>query len=726
MTGPGGVGKTRLALAVAATVEPPDGVWLVELAELCGGGLAEVAEVVAGVLGVRDEPATGARPGVRDEPATGVRPGDRRTGANPGSGVAGLAERLAGALRGRRMLLVLDNCEHLIEPVAELAGLLLRAAPGVSVLATSHEPLAIPGEVVHPLGPLGRDDAVTLFAARAGIALNAANAGWVASICERLDGIPLALELAAARVRTLGVRGVAERLDDRFALLAATTRGLPARQRTLRAVIDWSWDQLDQAQRAALCALAVHPGGCTLQAAEAVGVDLGLLDQLVNRSMVVAEQQPSGRMRYRLLESVAAYCLERRRPAGDVLSRRDAYYAGLAERADLHGPGQRRWLRRLDEEWPNLRAVLDHSRDPELAVRVAWYWYLRGRHREGHRHLAAVREHPEAAAWLRGFALLTGAGRTERDRTAGTLASPRARWFLALAHLHLGAVAAGQTLIDGALADFRATGDRWGEAAALAARAKQALFQGDLDLAERSGTASHALFTALGDRWGQLQATDMLGYLAEITGDYDRAALLHRDGLRGAEDLQLWVDVSYRLSSLGRIALLTGDFARAREFHERGLRLAAEQSSRFAEEFARVGLALAARRSGDLDGADALLRESLAWSRRLEDEDGVPFYGVTLLLSELGFVAEQRGDAAGARSLHQEGLAAAEAIGDPRAVALAHEGLAGAAALEGSFAAAERLLATAAALREAAGAPLPPAERGDVERITARIRAAVR
>nr|BFE84812.1 hypothetical protein GCM10020093_074130 [Planobispora longispora] len=200
----------------------------------------------------------------------------------------------------------------------------------------------------------------------------------------------------------------------------------------------------------------------------------------------------------------------------------------------------------------------------------------------------------------------------------------------------------------------------------------------------------------------------MLGYLAEITGDYERAGRFHRDGLRFAEDLRLWGDVSYRLSSLGRVALLAGDLARAGEFHERGMRLAAEQADRFAEEFARVGLALVARRSGDLAGAEAYLRESLAWNRRLEDGYGVPFYGVTLLLAELGFVAEQRGEAARARALHQEGLAAARTIGDPRAVALALEGLAGAAALEGSHEEAGRLLAEAAALRESAGAPFRP------------------
>ncbi|GAA2422440.1 BTAD domain-containing putative transcriptional regulator [Actinomadura vinacea] len=681
LTGPGGVGKTRLALAAAAGLDFPDGSWLIEFAGTTGA----VADAVAAELGIRDEP--GSRPGVPppDSPA-----------------------RLAAALRGQELLLVLDNCEHLVEPVAELVDLLLRAAPGLRVLATSQESLAVPGEVLYPVAPLDSSAAVQLFTARAapGRTLDAESASWAEVICRRLDGLPLALELAAARVRVLGVRGVAERLDDRFRLLATAHRGRPARRQTLRAVIDWSWEQLTEPQRAALCALAAHPGGCTLEAAEAVGVDLDLLDQLVNRSMVVADPP-----RYRLLESIAAYCLERLEADDPTFRRRDEFYTGLAERArpHLHGHAQREWLRRLDDEALNLRAVTGSRR---LAEALTWYWYLRGRHREGHRHLAAV---SEGSSWEAGFAMLVGARRAEVEE----FPDARSRWFMAHVYLHLGDVAAAEPLLDRALADFRALDDRWGEAAALAGRAKQAMFQGDLPTAERSGTESLAIFTDLGDRWGQLQASDILGYLAEVTGDHEHAGRLHREGLRIAEDLRLWTDVSYRLSSLGRIALLNGDPARSHEFHERGMRLAAEQSNPFAEDFARVGLGLVARRAGDLDAAERLFQESLDWNRRLEADYGMPFYGVTLILAELGFIAEQRGDAALARTLHVKGLAAAREIGDPRSVALAQEGLAGVAVLEGAAEEALRLLEEATALRESVGAPLPPAERGDVDRIRA-------
>lgn len=685
LTGPGGVGKTRLALASASPLSAPafsDGVWLVELASV---GPAELVDVVAATLGVRDETALGARPGVP---------------------VEGLAWRLADALRAQRLLLVLDNCERLIEPVAELAGQLLRAAPGLRILATSQESLAIPGETVYPVDPLVQPDAVELFVARAGISLDAGNTPWVEAICRRLDGLPLALELAGARVRALGVRGVAERLDDRFHLLAGAGRGLPARQRTLRAVIDWSWEQLSSEQRDAMRELATHPGGCT---AEAVDIPVEVLIQLVNRSMVVAEGDPS---RFRLLESIAAYALEDASPA--AFDRRDAHYTALAEQAApfLYGKAQREWLERLDAETLNLRAALDRMPDPSRLVNaLAWYWYLRGRHTEAYRWLSGRQN-----AWAAGFRILAGAGNSDFAPF-----DARSRWFLALAHLHFGDVSAAKGLLESALAGFRSLGDRWGEAAALACRTKQALFEGDFALAESAGSLSLEIFTELGDRWGQLQASDQLGWLAEITGDYARAGRLHREGLRVAEDLQLWTDVSYRLSSLGRIALLDGNFSGSREFHARGMRLGASQSNRFAEEFARVGLGLAARRAGDLVEAESLFMESLTWNRTLERDYGVPFYGVTLILAELGFIAEQQGNAALARTRHLEGLTAAEEIGDPRAVALAKEGLAGAAALDGSYDEARRLLTEAAALRASVGAPLPPAERGDIDRISTTI-----
>lgn len=248
----------------------------------------------------------------------------------------------------------------------------------------------------------------------------------------------------------------------------------------------------------------------------------------------------------------------------------------------------------------------------------------------------------------------------------------------------------------------------------------QAMAKGDFAGAKDDAAQSAELFHDLGDRWGQLQASFALGTLAEITGDYDQAARLHRDGLRMAEELGLWPEVSYQLSWLGRIALLTEDYAQAREFRERAMRLAAEQGFKPGEMYAETGLALVARREGRFDVAEKHLRTVLEWHRQVGFEAGA-----TLILAELGFIAEQRGDVASARRLQLDGFALASRVGDPRAIALAMEGLAGAHALAGEPDRAARLLGAAARARASVGTPLPRAERGDVDRITATARNAL-
>ncbi|WP_234386166.1 AfsR/SARP family transcriptional regulator [Streptomyces lydicus] len=746
LTGPGGVGKTRLALETAGRLGDtfPDGVWLVELAALSRPDdpargrdtrctAAELAETVLAVLGIREGAAGGP-----------------------------VAERLTGAVRGKRLLLVLDNCEHVIDAAAEVTAALLAAAPHLRTLVTSREPLGLPGEAVWAVPPLEPAGAVELFAARAtaadpAFALDAGVTPVVAEICRRLDGIPLALELAATRVRALGVRELNARLDDRFRLLGAGRRGAPARQQTLRAVLDWSWELLPAPERTVLRRLAVQADGCTLRAAETVcagdGVPqdevLDLLARLVDRSLVTVARTAHG-PRYRLLETVAAYCLERLAEAGElpaVRRRHHRYYTELAEQAEplLYGADQRQWLERLDAEAANLRTALDGSiregaadRALRLVNALAWYWFLRGRLAEAGRSLEAALAAGEAAAgsvaegrrlraaaWQVGMGSLAGGDADPVARAAAVLqryeahGEPRerawAQWFLGYAQVGLGDPAAAAARLDRSLAAFRALGDRWGTAACLSSRAQGT--RGDLAARRRDAEESAALFRELGDGWGQLQAADALGAMAEITGDYARAARLHEDGLRIAQELGLWIQASYKLTGLGRIALLTGDLARARDCHERGLRLAAEQSHRRGEMFAESGLALGARKEGRLDEAEARLRPWLEWCR---GRDGDP--GTAFALAELGFVAELRGDTGAARRLHLDGFQAARATGDPRAVALALEGLAGVQAQAGRFVSAARLLGAAAALRAAAGAPQPAAEGEDVARSTAAAR----
>ncbi|MEV5824672.1 BTAD domain-containing putative transcriptional regulator [Spirillospora sp. NPDC052242] len=741
LTGPGGVGKTRLALATARALTGadagerfPDGVWLVELSGLDRASGASPADAIAMVLGVRDD----------DAPAVEAV---RRTPV----------ELLAGALAARRLLLVLDNCEHVIDQVAVQVAALLRAAPGVCVLATSQESLALSGERLWPVPPLGEADAVRLFTERAaaaapGFAPGPDDTAAIAAVCRRLDGIPLAVELAATRVRALGVAGLADRLDDRFRLLTSGNRDAPARQRTLRAMIDWSWEPLTADERAVLRRLAVHADGCTLRAAEDVcaqdgldGLDvLDVLARLVDRSLVVRADGTGG-PRYRLLESVKAYCLERLDEAGEsaeVRARFVRYHVALAVRAEpyLYGHDQRRWLELLDAEAANQRAALEDATRLGLAAEalrlvnaLAWHWYLRGRLTEALRSLdlalAAAdgpsEERAKATAWRDGFGLLTNTDRAAAAPTSHQgITDPGARawaqWFLAFSHRGFGDLEVTADLVERALAEFRRLGERWGTAAALSVRATVHRARGRLDAARRDAAESETLFRGLGDRWGRLKATNTLGELAEIAGDYDRAARLHADGLRMAEELGLWAEASFRLSGLGRIALLTGDFAAADDRHRRARALAADQSNTVAEHFAAVGLALSARRRGDLDAAEALLLPWLDWIRTV---DGEP--GHALVLAELGFAAELRGDAGAALARHRDGLAAARRIGDPRAVALAFEGAAGARSLAGDARPAARLLGAAAALRAAVGAPLPDAERGDVDRITARARAAL-
>ncbi|MBO2459078.1 BTAD domain-containing putative transcriptional regulator [Actinomadura violacea] len=718
LTGAGGVGKTQLALKVARGFGDA---WLVELAGLDRASGDALAGVVASALGIRGDE------GVPRDPLT----------------------RLADALSRRDVLLVLDNCEHVIESAAAVVGTLLRAAPGLRVLATSRELLDIPGEVLWTVPPLEfpgeeasaadlpRFAAVELFVARAaaaapGFALDPGNAAAVASVCRRLDGIPLALELAAARVRVLGVHELAARLDDRFGVLVAGRRDAPARQRTLRAMIDWSWELLSEPERAVLRGLGVHSDGFTLAAAQDVaGLDgIDVLARLVDRSLVVVADGP----RYHLLESVREYCLERLREAGehDRAARRHLHhYTALAERAAAHlqGPDQREWLERLDREWANLRTALDTAVRTGGAARLVnaltWYWVLRCRLAEALRALdlaLGAEDDPRAAVWRTGVALLMGGG-ADASVPYGEIADPRERaravWFLAFAHRGFTDPSVTSGLLGEALEGFRELDDRWGVAAALGVRATIARVRGDLAAARRDAEESYAGFRALGDRWGQVRATNTLAELAEIAGDHAGASRLHREGLRMAEELSLWSEASFRHSGLGRIALLTGDLTAADAHHERGMRLAVEQSDRAAEHFAEMGLALSARRRGEPDVAEARLAGWVDWLRGVEGEPGL-----ALVLSELGFAAEQRGDVGAAEKLHRDALASARAIGDPRAEALALEGLAGAFAGRDAERAA-RLLGAAAALRASVGAPLPPAERGDVDRITAAVREAL-
>ncbi|ALU93496.1 AfsR family transcriptional regulator [Streptomyces globisporus C-1027] len=427
LLGPGGAGKTRLSqeTAEAAPHAWPDGVWLAELAPVDDPDT--VPEAVLTALGARETVLRGA--GAEELRATD------RTGGDP-------LVRLTEHCAPRRMLLLLDNCEHVVGAAAALTDHLLTHCPQLTVLATSREPLGVPGEFVRPVDPLPDPMALRLLAergtaARPGFRTDAdeATATACAEICRRLDGLPLAIELAAARLRMLTPRQIADRLDDRFRLLTNGSRTVLPRQQTLRAVVDWSWDLLDAAERAVLRRLSVFAGGCSLAAAEEVcalpagpggpAVDsldvAALLGSLVDKSLVVAAPGDDGEMRYRLLETVGEYAAERLAEAGEREAVERRHLVHFRELARITGPrvrgsGQREAIVVLQREYENLRTALRHAvtaRDEHealcIVLSMAWYWMLRDLRSDAGQwsaSVAALGPDPFAAPGVRAPALL--------------------------------------------------------------------------------------------------------------------------------------------------------------------------------------------------------------------------------------------------------------------------------------------------------------------------------
>jgi len=513
LTGAGGSGKTRLAyrLAEGMLEAHPDGVWVVELAALAEP--ERVAHATVGALGLRIEP-----------------------GRAP-------VETLVEHLAPRRSLIVLDNCEHVLDAAAELAQRLLAECPACRLLATSREGLGVPGEHVQPVPPLelpprgqvadpealGRVESVRLFVERArqvqpGFAPRGAALTAVADVCRRLDGLPLAIELAAARVRVLDIEQIRSRLDDRFRLLTGGSRGALPRHQTLRAAIQWSVDQLAESERRLLRALSVFVGGWTLDAAARVCADLGdefetidLLTRLVEKSLVVVERSATLPPRYRFLESVRQFALELMVESGEQAGRRDRHLAlffGLAEEAEsrLTGPDQGEWFARLEVEHENLLAALDwcQHRDEDTPLRglrmtVALYrfWSARGHYDLGRRELEQAIQHDA--------------------RRAPTPERANALVRVGGMALYLGDPAAARPLIEESLAISRALGDARGVARTLSGLGTVAMYQGDLDAARAFHEESLAGYRALGARRGEAVAMHNLGHVASSSRDLPAA-----------------------------------------------------------------------------------------------------------------------------------------------------------------------------------------------------------
>ncbi len=739
LTGPGGVGKTSLAVEAA---RGGNDVWLVRLA-----GTVDEAQVPAVVA-----------------EAVGLRPG-------PGPAPA---DHLVAHLRHRSALIILDNCEHLIGTCAALAQRLLEHCDRLRLLATSREPLGVGGEVQYAVAPLDVPpddaapaelpayDAVRLFAERAvtvrpAFRLDADTAPHVLRICRQLDGVPLALELAAARVKTLPVGELAERLEDRFTVLTAGPRTADRRQQTLRATVDWSHRLLSEPEAVLFRRLAVFRGGWTLAAAEDVctvdsipAADVyGVLARLADRSLIIADHGEDAR--FHMLETVRQYAAERLSDAGETAAVRAAHarhYADAAERAEplLRGPGQGRLLRWLRAERDNVDVAMtwcaEHAADdPDLALRLVaalgWFWYFASRQDGGQRVAAMMQAASGGADGPRAGALLAqsvagrpGACIVHPHPDGAKAAHHSMVLFRRLADLHRAAyaqtllavegvagpdVADALRLLDEADARFATEGDRWGRALALFVRMELHFAAGSPAEATDCAERALSLFRALDDHWGISAVQYHRGLALHRRGDWPQARTVYRGALTEGRRVGPANTVQYALANLGHVELALGDIEQAEahfaEAHGMAVRLGAEGNP-----VAALGEGLLARQRGDHDGA----RRHYAIARRLAGSQ--PDW-TAAAWSGLAFVAEQEGDLAGAEELHVRAARLAGETGVPRAVATALEGLACVAVARGDAGSAATLLGTAQRCRGAGHSPPTPAEQLDIDRASGSARA---
>ena len=637
LTGPGGAGKTRLALEVARRLTDVD-TYVVELAPLPTSAL--VAETLADALGIRAEPGHG------------------------------LVRTIAAALASRPAVVVLDNCEHLISACAELVQVLLAGAAGLRVLATSREPLGVPGECVHPVRPLrsaARDeswertaesDAVRLFAERAagagpGFTVTAGNAALVAEVCRRLDGLPLAIELAAARAAALPLAELVDRLDDRFALLESASRAVDPRHRSLAAALAWGHDLLPPAERALFARLAVFPAEFDLAAARAVcggPSDVALpLARLVASSMVHLDDQPDGGARYRLLESVRAYAGEllNEPTRADLADRHAAHYLALAQEAQprLFAAGSGPWLERLHTERDNLRAALAwcFDADPERGVRLVrclWhYWDLRGARDEGlhwvHTALAAVGpDRPEQRVPLLSAGALLHLGRADLEETVRlaseqlALSLPRGarRWagdalaMLATVDWARGRFDRAQQRYEDAIAACLAGGDMWNAALAESQLARLHRDRQEPDAARLVALRALAHAEDVGEAVARGLALDVLASLESRWGDDAEAGRLVADALALYRGVRYREGEASALCLAGEIALRAGRTADARDAFRTALELCRRIGHRAGTAGALERLADVATMSGAANEVAALSEEAAS----LRAEIGVP------------------------------------------------------------------------------------------------------
>jgi predicted ATPase/class 3 adenylate cyclase len=669
LMGTGGAGKTRLSLQVGSELLDvyPDGVWFIEFAPLTDATL--VPQAVASAMGVREEHG---------------RP---------------MLSTLTDYLRDRTVLLIFDNCEHVVAACAKLAETLLRHCPKLRIMASSREALGIAGETVWRIPSLSLPDpkhlpldtpnglksltqyeAVRLFIDRAmavapKFAVTNHNAPAVAQICYRLDGIPLALELAAARVKALTVEQIALRLDDRFRLLTGGSRTALPRQQTLRALVDWSYDLLTEQERAMWRRIGVFSGGWTLEAAEAICADeqietyevMDLLIQMVNKSLAIADDH-LGETRYRMLETIRHYARDKLEASGEMAALRDkhlAFYQQLVMTAEpkLRGGEQVAWLNQLDSEHDNIRAALEWclaKSDGETALQLAsslWYfWLVRGYQTEGRERLNHALGLSKGQTALRAKAL----------NALGFLVYFQDDYPLA------------RTLLNEALAMGRALDAQPAIAYALYGLGCMAWTQGDYPLARTRLEESITLFRASGDVWGTASALTYLG-----------------DTLNHLNECELGI-----------------------KLHEESLALARSIGDKGGQAFALYGLASLKWTQYADHASETLFEEALALYRALGDRPGI-----ARTLDRLAVLEWHEHQYDKARKLFEECLLLDRELGNRDGIAHALEGMAGLAVWQKQSERAARLFGAAEALRESISAPIPPAEQDDYARSLAPLRA---
>ena len=613
LTGVGGVGKTRLATEAAreATELFPDGVAFVALASLSNAGL--VVPTITRSLGLREAQDQTPR------------------------------EALHASLREKRLLLVLDNFEHVLGTAPEVSEL-IEVCPDLTVLVTSRAPLRIRGEQEYPVPPLALPTSTLspaaeevlnspsgrLFVERAQavspvFGLQGENAAAVAAICWRLAGLPLALELAAAQVRFLSPSDLLARLDRSLSL--GGTRGLPPRQRTMRATLDWSHELLSGEEKALFWRLSVFAGGFTLEAAEAVGAAeetdaedvLELLGRLVEQSLVLSEPgEDGGKVRYGMLEPVRQYALERLEhsdEAEEARQRHAEYYLALAEQAEpkLWGPRQVAWLNRLEQEHGNLLAVLQWARetgDVEIGLRLAgslgWFWWTRGYLEEGRRWAEEFLEENDAS-----------------DHPVGGIVRAKALHGMGQLAFGKGDLARAVELFEESLALYRESGDEGGVAIVIVQLGQIARTRGEHGRAVALSDEGLVLSRKLGDRMGAGIALNTLGCVERQRGDAESAMARHEESLALFGELGHERAVAYTLTNLGLATLERGEFERALALHEEGLALYERLGDKTGMALVLVNLGDAVHEQGNHERAVALYDDALALYRELGNESGV-------------------------------------------------------------------------------------------------------